>query len=158
MAVDRIFWEIVGLSAHNKDTLSFRNRRLWTLRPPNHIEHIGNHIASEKELAKLAVDWTHEWCQANTHRLTLANMAERLGPERHFSDDDRILAICLSVLADDFQTAHRLATYQPSIYAPLTAYQSDYGFISQNGQSPTLIEKARAWLVSKRRKALKLAL
>ena len=156
MAVDRLFWDMVGLPVKDRDTLSFRNRRLWTLQTPQYSEHHGGDVADIGALADIVIDRTQKWSKANADCFTIAKMLDRMGPQEHLSEDDRILAICLLVLSEDYETAHRIAAYNSIDNSTSREPASEYGFIGSNGCRSTLIEKARTWLIAKRREGLKL--
>ena len=156
MAADRLFWEMVGLSTKKKDTLEFRNRGLWTLRSPNFVERHGEGIKDVDALADIAVKRTQDWCELYRNRLSLTDMLKGLGPYEHLSEDERILAICLSVLQKDFEAAHLLATLNRTDSDKDRTTTPDYSFVRANGDKSTLMDKAIPWLISKRRESLKL--
>ena len=154
MAADRLFWEMVGLSTRKKDTLAFRNRRLWTLRAPQSVEHHGSKVSDINELADLVIDRTQTWCEANKGILSVTDMLKRLRPYESLSEDELILAICLLVLEEDLETAQQIANTEATGVGQ--ELEAGYHFIRNDGRATTLINKARSWLINKRRGALKL--
>lgn len=156
MAADRLFWDMVGLSSESKDTLSFRNRRLWTLQAPQHIEHLGEGVSNIEELAEFAIDRTQNWLAANHEQFAVSDMLKDLSHRDQLSENDRMLAICLAVLADDDQAARRLVIDGVAQDLSDNTCASTYGIIDKEGCSVSLLDKAKAWLVAKRRDGMKL--
>lgn len=146
MAVDRIFWEIAGLPVKNADSLSVRNRRVWTVMPSSYSESLGHNVSCVDELASLTFEWTREWRDRHLKDLSISSMLDQLGDLTQSSGTYRALAVCLLVLQNDFDAAHALCLKH-------SYSQDDDGGLSFKGADEshlTFYDRAREWMIKAR--------
>lgn len=139
MAIDPLFWSIVGLSENERLPLSFRANGAWVLRSPGRQDHVGLRETDPEQLARAVLDWSAERLSrvaASSVESMLADL-EGLGPIRaNFA----ALEICLHLLNDDTDRALALCRDRGPFECG--------GFTTG---SRTFFDQARDWIVDLRR-------
>lgn len=104
MAVDVLFWHIVGLPENDKLPLSFRASGAWVLRPPNVKAYIALDECDPERLASEFVTWsTARMPEVDAYSVEgLLSNIEELGPRRKYF---AALEICLLLQLDDWKGA-----------------------------------------------------
>jgi hypothetical protein len=139
MALDPLFWEIVGLEENNELPLSFRVNGAWVLRPPSIDEFKNGKMIDPEKLANATFEWTHKWRAKNLATYSVDKLLAQLDPLENTSGHYRAVAICLLILREDFQRARTLCD----------AERGDVGgFFTSGGDGPsyTFYQQARNWL------------
>jgi|SRR6185437_16958726 hypothetical protein len=138
MAIDPIFWRIVGMQENERLPLSFRASGAWVLRPPYREASIALDQTDPGALAAAAIAWaTDQLASAKAASLTaLLTEIEALGDRRKFFV---AFEICLRLLMDDWDGAFALCRNR----GPL----EDGGFWSDAG---TFLDQARNWIAARR--------
>lgn len=114
MALDPIFWEIVGLEENNNTPLSFRIYGAWILSPPSIVEFKNARMVDPVKLADAAFAWTEKWRLQNLSSYSVDKLLAQLGPLEKTSGHYRSVSICLLILQGDFQRARTLCDADPS--------------------------------------------
>jgi hypothetical protein len=143
MAIDPLFWRIVGLPDNERLPLSFRANGAWVLRPPFVEAHISLAQTDPARLAADVVAWsTMQLTEIESFSVdTLLSDLERLGARRQ---NFAALEICLHLLRDDYERAFTVCRdSSPS---------DSGGFISG---TQTFLDQARDWIVNARRAKIK---
>lgn len=155
MAVDTVFWGILGFPVKDQQSLFMRNRRVWTLLPKPYEGYIGHDVTCVETLARLTLQWTKDWCDIHKARFNLDHMLDQLGTPEQLSGEQRILAICLLILQEKYGAAQSLCTINTRQNSGL---KDDGGFTFKNGdgRSFSFFDQAGEWLVKQRRKTLQL--
>jgi hypothetical protein len=154
MAIDPLFWDIVGLSENNTLPLSFRANGAWVLRPPSTESCVGLHTIEVDLLAKNVFEWGNRQVSQILTSISIASMLEAL-PESNQVRAQRALAICLHILAKDMDRAFELSRLDDPHTHPLL--QENGGFTTHNcdGSVSTFLDQARDWIARKRREKMK---
>lgn len=143
MALDLLFWEIVGLPENSRLPLSFRVTGAWVLRPPSQELQIGRAESEPDRLAEMVVDASDaELVQSRGDRSVESILAE-LREIQSLSGQTQAVAICLQILAGNLDEALALCGTDPA--------GSGGGFLSGN---LTFLDQAKDWIVAKRRDAI----
>ena len=139
LAIDPLFWRIVGFSENERLPLSFRARGAWVLRSP-FLEHsVSLEVTDPKQLAADIVAWSTLQLtdRANFSIDALLSKLEQLGARRdHFV----ALEICLHLLRHDYDRALALCR--------------DGSLIDSGGfrvGDSTFFDMARDWIAKARR-------
>jgi hypothetical protein len=138
MAVDPVFWRIVGLPQNEKLPLSFRANGAWVLRPPFSEAFIALDERESERLAREFVEWSTDRLtevSASSVETLLAEL-EGLGARRK---GYVALEICLHLLRDDSASAEEICR-------TLTTKETG-GFVTG---SRTFIDQAKDWLATMR--------
>jgi hypothetical protein len=153
MAVDPLFWNIVGLRQNNTLPLSFRATGAWVLRPPSTESCVGLDTIDVELLAKDVFDWANRQVSQISTSISVASMlSELLGS--HQVRAHSALAICLHILAKDMDGAFELCRLDDLDTHPLM--RENGGFTTHNcdGSVSTFLDQAREWIARKRREEL----
>ncbi|MBV9511525.1 MAG: hypothetical protein JO303_14730 [Caulobacteraceae bacterium] len=104
MAIDPLFWRVVGLPENERLPLSFRANGAWVLRPPFRDANIGLGETDPERLADAFVTWAGDHLPAVTAGTpaTLLAEIESLGERRRHH---ATLEICLRLMLDDWSGA-----------------------------------------------------
>jgi len=153
MALDPLFWDIVGLPDNGKLPLSFRANGAWVLHPPPRESRVGSDVAEVSALAELAARSADGQLEESRETRSTGRMLDELtdgGPPR---GRRRALAICLNLLDDDLDGALALCRESGR-----SNDRDSGGFTTSNpdGSVSTFVDQAEAWIVAKRRSALRL--
>lgn len=148
MALDPLFWDIVGLPENNRLPLSFRATGAWVLQPNEPAEAVGSEEASPIELARRVVDWSNQRLAALPH-LSIDSMLAELGSRQRLQYQRRTLAICLYLLKGDFDEAQELC-YEAGDQRPLMADGGGYCTNHADGTRSTFNEQALRWIADRR--------
>jgi len=138
MAIDPLFWRVVGLPENERLPLSFRANGAWVLRPPFSEANIALDEADPERLANDFVRWAGEQLPAVASRTpaTLLSEIEGLGDRRlHFA----ALEICLRLMLDDWGGALALCEGRGP---------NDYGGFGSG--TTTFFDWAREWIAAER--------
>lgn len=154
MALDPLFWEIVGLSANNALPLSFRARGAWVLRPPSNEMHIGLDIFDVESLADEFLSWATQRNTALAETFSIASLLSDLsnGPVRR--GQDLATSICLQILAENLDEAALLCRVNEPDGHPLMREGGGFTTHNSDGSISTFVDQARDWIVQKRRSAM----
>jgi len=145
MAVDPLFWRVVGLQENESQPLSFRANGAWVLRPPSIEAHLGQDEESPERLSELVLDWSTDQLSFVATRSIdgmLSDIAQ-LGPRR---SQFAALEICLHLLKEDFDRALELCRERGP--------NETGGFTTGN---KTFFDQAGEWIVASRRGSIRLA-
>lgn len=148
MALDSLFWDIVGLQENNRLPLSFRATGAWVLQPSGTSAAFASEETSPIELARRVVDWSNNQLDALPH-LSIDSMLAELGPAEQLQHQRRSLAICLYLLKGDFDEAQRLC-FEAGDQRPIMADGGGYTTIHADGTRSTFIEQALRWIADQR--------
>ncbi len=153
MAIDPLFWEIVGLNENNALPLSFRATGAWVLQPPSTESCVGLHTIEVEMLAKDVFEWGNNQVSQILASISIASMLGDLA-ESHQVRAHRALAICLHILAKDIDGAFQLCRLNDPDSHPLM--QETGGFTTHNsdGSVSTFLDQARDWIARKRREEM----
>lgn len=153
MAIDPLFWDIVGLSGNNTLPLSFRATGAWVLRPPSTESCVGLNTIEVELLAKDVFEWANTQVSQILTSISIASMLSAL-PGSHQVRAHRALAICLHILAKDLDGAFELCRLNDPDTHPLM--QENGGFTTHNcdGSVSTFLDQARDWIARKRREEM----
>ncbi|CAN5611461.1 hypothetical protein BH10PSE14_BH10PSE14_08510 [soil metagenome] len=150
MAVDPLFWDIVGLSDNNALPLSFRANGAWVLRPPSTESYVGLHMIEIERLAEEVFGWGNRQMSQTLASISIDSIIAAL-PGSHQVRAYRALAICLHILARDIDGALEFCRLDDPDAHPLM--QENGGFTTHNrdGTVSTFLDQARDWIARKRR-------
>lgn len=157
MSIDPLFWEIVGLEENNKQPLSFRDQGAWILRPQCIQEYISRDESDPERLAEAVIRWSEEWRETQLPNRSLSSMLSELGNPYQLKGMDRSIAICLSILTENFEQAERLCRDEVPDASALSKDSGGFVALGVGGRSRTFFDQAREWLIKRRRGELKLA-
>jgi hypothetical protein len=136
MAVDPLFWRIVGLEENERLPLSFRANGAWVLRAPSHQAHIAPQEHDPAKLAAATIAWATDQLpdvRASSPEKLLRQI-ENLGDRRqHFV----ALEVSLRLLLQDVDGAMRLCT---------TSDLNDSGGFQTGDKS--FFQQAQGWICS----------
>ena len=104
MAIDPLFWEIVGLEENNTMPLSFRDQGAWTLRPLFQQAYLSKHTENPADLAAEVLAWSNTKLK-ETEDYSLHQMLLELGALEETKGNQRSIAVCLLLLLDRFDEA-----------------------------------------------------
>ena len=154
MALDLLFWEIVGLSENLALPLSFRERGAWVLRPPATEVEVGSDCddvdALAAEVLRVATLHSDEAVQGASVHSLLA----RVPAEQELRGQPRPVAVCLHILAGELDAAMRLCRPDEPLVHPLMRESGGFTTHHRDGSSSTFLEQARDWIMSHRRDGL----
>jgi hypothetical protein len=154
MALDPLFWDIVGLPENHDLPLSFRATGAWVLRPASREELVGASESSVVALAHQTVEWSDTQIAASDWSIDA--MIADLGSDRELRSQRRALAICLHLLKGDLDKAQDLCR-QAGDQSSLAADGGGFGANHADGTHSTFIRQALDWIAKERRKALRQA-
>lgn len=148
MALDPLFWDIVGLPDNHKLPLSFRATGAWVLQPPSRPVDLSPQEDSPMALANQVVDWTTD-CLASLSSRSLDSMLAELGPEDNLTHQRRALAICLHLLNEDLDRAKHLCLSAGDQHSLLA---DSGGFVTHHpdGTFSTFNQQALRWIETRR--------
>lgn len=104
IAIDPLYWEILGLEDNHKQPLSFRSDGVWTIRPIWTEEFIAAEETSPETLANAVIEWSDKQWE-NEASTTLKTMLADLGP---VTPGNKTEAVCLLVLMGKLDEAEQL--------------------------------------------------
>jgi hypothetical protein len=152
MALDPLFWDIVGLPENNHLPLSFRATGAWVLQPRWREELVGASESSVVELAHQTVAWSKTQVAASDW--SIDGMIADVGSDRELRSQRRALAICLHLLKGDLDKAQHLCR-QAGDQNSLAADGGGFSTNHADGTRSTFIQQALDWIAKERRKALR---
>ena len=153
MALDPLFWEIVGLPENSKLPLSFRANGAWVLRPP-HVESLIDEINDVSEVAELIVTWADEKLTESRATRSIERMLHALPEPEELDGQLLAVAVCLHILAKDLDAAWTLCEQRQDSRPP----GDGGGFLTCNadGTLSSFIDQARNWIIATRRSSIRL--
>ena len=152
MALDPLFWDIVGLPENNDLPLSFRATGAWVLRPGWREELVGASESSVVALAHQTVEWSDTQIAASDWSIDA--MIADLGSDRELRSQRRALAICLHLLKGDLDKAQDLCS-QAGDQSSLAADGGGFGANHADGMHSTFIQQASDWIAKERTRAVR---
>lgn len=146
MALDPLFWDIVGLSENENLPLSFRMNGAWVLRPAWEEHHVALETTDVTTLAAEVTDWSSRRANAILQTITLDSMLAALPAGPALFGQNLALAVCLNIMNGNHEAAMRLCGEE--------SQRSDGGgFVTSNrdGTVSTFTDQATAWLAREQR-------
>ena len=107
MALDSLFWDIVGVEENSSLPLSFRARGAWVLRPVTFLGPILLDIEEPDVLARRLLEWANEHVSQSLQTASVQQMLDDL-PDPSDPRCSRALGVCLNILNDDLDRAMRI--------------------------------------------------
>jgi hypothetical protein len=150
MALDPLFWKIVGLEENNRQPLSFRANGAWVLRPPARQEYVGKEESNPSTLAEITAVWAENWLTTNLPEISISKMLQALMSREQLSGQNRSLAICLNVLEGDFGAAERLIPPPATSGNNMLSDAGGFSTRSPSGQFLTFYDQAATWIQENR--------
>ena len=142
MALDLLFWDIVGLPEHRRLPLSFRARGSWVLRPlPAHCG-VAPDVAEPEALAERVVAWCDARLATGDFASSISAMLEAQAAGGR-AGGVTAMDICLHLLNGDDDGALRRCD-APSLDD--AANFGGFGTLADDGTMVTFIDRARAWI------------
>ena len=156
MALDPLFWSIVGLTENEALPLSFRTTGAWVLRPPSIENHVGLDVVEVEALASEVLTWANQRSTELLETISLETMLAELAYSQPLHGQHCALAACLHILAGEDEAAMLLCRTDDNNDHPLV--RESGGFVTHNGDGSisTFLEQARDWIALKRRHDLAL--
>jgi hypothetical protein len=151
MALDPLFWDIVGLSENEALPLSFRATGAWVLRPPSTDDHVGPDTSAVETLAAEVLEWGDQRASEILDSISVEAMLASLPSEENLAGQPRALATCLHILAKDLDGAMRLCRVDDSEAHPLMREAGGFTTHNFDGSISTFLDQARDWIARKRR-------
>ena len=151
MALDPLFWDIVGLSENRALPLSFRATGAWVLRPPSTDDYLGLNTIQVGPLAAEVLEWSNQRSAAVVQSISFKSMLAALPEEQHLRGQPRALATCLHIMMNDLDGASRLCRVDDPAAHPLM--REGGGFTTHNGDGSisTFLDQARDWIARRLR-------
>ncbi|MBT2187083.1 hypothetical protein [Sphingobium nicotianae] len=157
MALDPLFWNIVGLSENEALPLSFRATGAWVLRPPSTEGHVGPNTMQVQPLATEVLDWGNRRAAEALQSISTTSMLSALPDEEHLRGQYRALAICVRIMMDDLDGAARLCRIADPAIHPLIQEAGGFTTHNSDGSVSSFLDQARDWIARNRREELRLA-
>jgi len=156
MALDPLFWSIVGLKENEALPLSFRAIGAWVLRPPSIEDNVGLDTVEVGALAREVLKWVNQRTSRLLETMSLETMLAELVQREPLRGQHRALAVCLHLLAGDHEAAMGLCRIDDTDENP--PVRDGGGFTTRNGDGSiaTFLDQARDWIALKRRDDLRL--
>lgn len=155
MALDPLFWDIVGVSENRSFPLSFRANGAWVLRPATIDSQAGLDLAEVESLAAEVLRVADRQAAALLETISLESMLAALPDKKDLFGQQRVLAVCLHILAGHTEAAFELCRISSSEEHPIVRGS---GFLTRNpdGSVSTFLDQARDWIARERRGALRI--
>ena len=151
MALDPLFWDIVGLNENEALPLSFRATGAWVLRPPSTDEHVGLNTAEVQALSVEVWEWSNRRATEILKTISIETMLTALPSGENLGGQPRALATCLHILLDDLDGAMRLCRIDDAETHPLMREGGGFTTHNRDGSISTFLDQARDWIARKRR-------
>ncbi len=158
MAVDPLFWDIVGLSENAVLPLSFRAMGAWVLQPRSNDGHIGLKTIEVEQLAAEVLKWANEQANEKLSTISVETMLAELPKEECLRGQQRALAICLHILTGDLDAALHLCRVERPDPHLISEESGGFAMRNHDGSVATFLDRAREWIVRKRRDELSVVL
>lgn len=140
MAMDPLFWDIVGIRGNESLPLSFRANGAWTVRPMARDEHLLRDVEDPDALARGVVEWATDQCFRSLQTLSIQQLLNDLPPPEELGFS-AVWAICLHIMNEDFDQAVHLCE---------RFAHDGGGFVTViSGEPITVVDQAHAWIVRK---------
>jgi len=152
MALDPLFWSIVGLDDNNRLPLSFRAKGAWVLYPPWTEERLGTDESDADLLAALVLDRSRQRSSEIIAATSLESMLRDLPASPDLVGQNLALAVCLTILRGDLEGAMDMCRTNEADAA--SRYHRG-GFVTPDGTSvKTFTDQAIEWIDRQRRDKL----
>jgi hypothetical protein len=140
MALDPLFWEIVGLQSNNKEPLSFRGLAAWKCStPPLAESDVPEGSGQPQEIARRILYWSAEQLNAISHQLTNESFLHFIqNHPRRTSGHYLETLVTTLVLMGREEMAQEVLTQAKA--------RNEAGDFSAGGKS--FVEMAREWIAS----------
>lgn len=152
MALDPLFWDIVGLSENSRLPLSFRANGAWVLRPPSIEACVGSECTEIVEPAELVVQFADENLDRSRKDRSIERMLAGLA-EREPIGSSLALEISLQILAGDLNAA--LALCRSVADLDHVAQTGGFSTLNPDGSFSTFVDQAEAWIIARRRSSMR---
>lgn len=154
MALDPLFWDIVGLPENRKLPLSFRATGAWVLRPTTLDEPVALDIGDIDPLADALLTWSNGRSEKALAGASVQAMLADLPNESELRGQPRALATCLRIMANDLDGAMRLCRICDPDAHPLMREGGGFTTHNRDGSTSTFVDQARDWIAVRRRSAI----
>lgn len=155
MALDALFWDIVGLRDNEALPLSFRASGAWVLRPVTIDGHIGVSTFDVGSLATQVLEWCNQQASTLLQSISLKAMLLALPDKQDLRGQNRALAICLHIMMHDLDEALQLCRIDDPAAHPLMRENGGFTTHNADGSVSTFLDQARDWIARKRRGELR---
>lgn len=155
MALDPLFWDIVGLQENEALPLSFRAAGAWVLRPPSTDDHVGLNTTEVEMLSTEVLKWGGQRVSDLLKNVSVEAMLTALPSEEKLRGQARALATCLHILVNDLDGAMRLCRIDDAETHPLMREGGGFTTHNRDGSISTFLDQARDWIARKRRAELR---
>jgi hypothetical protein len=154
MALDPIFWDIVGLPENAALPLSFRANGAWVLRAPAVELQIAAGIVCLDDLAEAVFTCANEaLCRSRAER-SLESLLRSLGPPAQLGGQILALAICLHILSGDLDAAAALCREASEREAGPFGETGGFTTHLSDGRLETFVDQAKSWVAARRRSSM----
>jgi hypothetical protein len=154
MALDALFWDIVGLSENESLPLSFRANGAWVLRTRVVEDYTALDVTEVDQLAAHVFEWGNRRASDILSIISVKMMLRELSLEMPVRGQSRALAICLTILAGDLEEAMQLCRLDDPDTHPQVGDLGGFNTINPDGSCSTFLDQARDWIARKRRDEL----
>lgn len=154
MALDPLFWDIAGLKENEEMPLSFRATGAWVLRPRSTDDHIGLHIVEVEPLATEVLRWCSERASEILENVSVQSMLAAIPDRECPRGQERALAICLHILAEDLDGAIDLCRTDDPDAHPMMREGGGFTTHNPDGTISTFLDQASDWIARERRNKL----
>lgn len=152
MALDPLFWNIVGLDDNNRLPLSFRATGAWVLRPAWTEEHIETDEHDAERLAARVLDESRRRSSEIIATSSLSTMLHDLPESPDLVGQNLALAVCLTILSGDLVGATDLCVTNEADAA--SRFHAG-GFVTAGEAGiSTFVNQAVDWIARQRRDGL----
>lgn len=149
MALDPLFWDIVGLPENNALPISFRAMGAWVLRPKTKDEYIGLDINDVETLATDLFRWANDRADTILADMSLGKMLDDLPPDEDLRGQTRALATCLRIMNGDLDRAMRLCNVDEPDVHPLVRDGGGFTTRQLDGSYINFLDQAIDWIENK---------
>jgi len=137
MAIDPLYWDILGLEGAHDAPLSFRHKGAWTIHPAWTEAFIAHDETSPERLAEEVLAWSNRQLE-NKANMTLEKMISDLGALDKLGHY-KTQAVCLLILNGDLDHAEELCrNHDPKETVALN--------VIRPGQTASFYEQTLAWI------------
>lgn len=152
MALDPLFWNIVGLDDNNQLPLSFRATGAWVLRPAWMEERLGTDEPDAERLAVQVLDESRRRSSEIVATRSLSTMLDDLPASPDLVGQNLALAVCLTILSGDLEKAMDLCRTNEADAA--SRFHAG-GFVTADEAGiSTFVNQAVDWIARQRRDKL----
>lgn len=149
MALDPLFWDIVGLKENERLPLSFRGNGAWVLQPPSADELVGPNTMEVEPLAQEILDWGNRRASEILESISVESMIAALPSEQSIRGQHRAVATCLHVLAGDMSGAISLCQIDDPDANTWTRESGGFSTRNLDGSTSSFLDQAADWIARK---------